>query len=318
MTQVEITTPAELGALAPEWTALWARCPSATPFQHPGWLLPWWETFGPGRLATIAIYNGNRLAGLAPLYRDPAGIIRFLGAGISDYLDVLLEPELAAAGAAAIYARLDGLPWIFDDVPAGSPLLACPPTGAAREVCAVCPVAELHGAFGAFLARLPRGLRNTLARSRRRLDARFESATPATAGEFLDALFRLHSTRWADRNSPGVLAGQQIRSFHCRAAPELLRRGLARLDGLRFGETLVAVLYGFACRNRISFYLNGFEPALRRFSPGILLLAQAIELAAQQGAMEIDFLRGNEPYKYSWGARDRLNYRLRSPYCCSN
>jgi CelD/BcsL family acetyltransferase involved in cellulose biosynthesis len=30
----------------------------------------------------------------------------------------------------------------------------------------------------------------------------------------------------------------------------------------------------------------------------------------QDGAMEFDFLRGNEGYKYRWGARDRSNTRL--------
>lgn len=29
-----------------------------------------------------------------------------------------------------------------------------------------------------------------------------------------------------------------------------------------------------------------------------------------EGAEELDFLRGREPYKYRWGAEDRATFRL--------
>ena len=41
-----ISTPEELERLREEWLALWRRSPSATPFQSPMWLLPWWRAFG--------------------------------------------------------------------------------------------------------------------------------------------------------------------------------------------------------------------------------------------------------------------------------
>jgi len=39
----EVTTSAEVEALAPAWDDLWRRAPGATPFQSPAWLLPWWR-----------------------------------------------------------------------------------------------------------------------------------------------------------------------------------------------------------------------------------------------------------------------------------
>ena len=41
-----ISTPEELERLREEWLALWRRSPTATPFQSPMWLLPWWRAFG--------------------------------------------------------------------------------------------------------------------------------------------------------------------------------------------------------------------------------------------------------------------------------
>ena len=54
-----------------------------------------------------------------------------------------------------------------------------------------------------------------------------------------------------------------------------------------------------------------FEPTLARLSLGTVLTARAIRHAIEaDGAAEFDFLRGNEPYKYKWGALDRYNRRV--------
>jgi CelD/BcsL family acetyltransferase involved in cellulose biosynthesis len=57
------------------------------------------------------------------------------------------------------------------------------------------------------------------------------------------------------------------------------------------------------------FYLSGFDPQWAAFSPGVLLIAHAIEEAIREGQQEFDFLRGNEPYKYLWGAQDSSTWQ---------
>ena len=76
---------AELAAIADDWQALWQRVPTATPFQSPAWLLPWWRSFHPGELAVVALWRGRRLVGLAPLYlerRKKGGRLLPLGIGV--------------------------------------------------------------------------------------------------------------------------------------------------------------------------------------------------------------------------------------------
>ncbi|MBX6322347.1 MAG: glycosyl transferase family 1, partial [Rhodospirillaceae bacterium] len=99
-----VTDAAALEALAPAWRDLWALCPEATAFQSPDWLVPWWRAFAPGTLATIAVWRGERLVGLAPFYGEPVpgGRLVPLGISLSDHLDVLLDPEHAEAAAVAI------------------------------------------------------------------------------------------------------------------------------------------------------------------------------------------------------------------------
>ncbi len=309
----EITEIRHLHALVPEWDRLWERLPACTPFQSPAWLLPWWRhVFAGGKLWALALRSNGRLAGLAPffIYGMRERTVAVLGAGISDYPDVLVEPESAAAVFEHLARRASE--WDvcnFQDLRPDSPMLA----GAAvsklesRAVnCSVCPVIPLHG-VAAEVA--PRGLR----RARRRLEkigARFEEAGADTVDEFMEALFRLHTARWQSRDEPGMLSEGQLREFHREAACALARRGMLRLYGLRAGGRLLAVLYGFAARGRFYAYLSGFDPAAEWFSPGGALLAMAIERSIAQGLGAFDLLRKRESYKYLWGAEEQANRRL--------
>ncbi len=53
------------------------------------------------------------------------------------------------------------------------------------------------------------------------------------------------------------------------------------------------------------------RPAAAARSPGTLALAAALESARDEGLSELDLLRGREPYKYRWGAEDRLHFARR-------
>ena len=78
---------------------------------------------------------------------------------------------------------------------------------------------------------------------------------------------------------------------------------------LRLSSRIVAVHFGFQWRGRHCYYIGGFDPDFASLSVGSVVLHHAIRSAADEGASEIDFLRGAESYKYRWGATDRPNYR---------
>jgi CelD/BcsL family acetyltransferase involved in cellulose biosynthesis len=52
------------------------------------------------------------------------------------------------------------------------------------------------------------------------------------------------------------------------------------------------------------------DPDARELSPGVLMVAKYVERAIESGKRRIDFLRGNESYKYEWGAIDEPIQRL--------
>jgi CelD/BcsL family acetyltransferase involved in cellulose biosynthesis len=110
--QVEEVTSAErLESLGPEWSDLWMRCPYATPFQSPEWLLAWWRHFGNTNLWTLSLRQERRLVGLAPLFlhrhqEHALCQLSLIGTGVTDYLDFLLEPEIALIGTEMILRHL--------------------------------------------------------------------------------------------------------------------------------------------------------------------------------------------------------------------
>jgi CelD/BcsL family acetyltransferase involved in cellulose biosynthesis len=316
-----IRDAAELEALAPRWWDLWRRCPAATPFQSPAWLLPWWRTFAPGDLVAMAVERGDALVGLAPFYREDGTEgcrLLPLGISVSDYHDVLLVPTAASAAWEVIVELARQEPgwelWEFEELMPGAAALGlpCPSHWQERiERQSACPT--LAFGSGDLATLLPKSKRRALNLARNRAARRgplaIVTADADSIGESVDQLLRLHSSRWESRGQTGVLETEPVRRFHHAAARALAQAGLLRFYTLAFDHKVVAAYYGFRHRERAFFYLSGFDPAFQFESPGVLLIAYGMEQALREGAREFHFLRGQEAYKYGWGALDRWNVR---------
>lgn len=315
-----------LAGLEEEWTALWERCPDLTPFQHPAWLLPWARHFGGDEFLTVTLRQNERLVGLAPFFivTDPGGWrdLLLLGTGNTDYLDMLVVPELGAVGveqmlgAALEAAECDRCE--LRQLRPDSPLLAAElPAGWGALIVddEPCPVLTLPATSAELETTIRRSHLARVRRDRRRLERQGVVAlAPAAAGDFEEvfaALVQLHQERWRGRGEPGVFGDPAALAFHREAAAALLRQGWLRLLVLRLDGKIIASHYTFQCRGRIYNYLGGYDEAYSHWSPGTLALAHGVEDAIREGARHFDFLRGREPYKYEWGARDIPTHRRR-------
>jgi CelD/BcsL family acetyltransferase involved in cellulose biosynthesis len=177
-----------------------------------------------------------------------------------------------------------------------------------------CPVLRLPSSIEELPKVVPPGQLRHLRAARRRIGRAgkcgIEVATRETLDEFLEALLQLHGRRWRESGELGVLADERVQAFHRLAGRALLERGVLRLYALRFEGRLIASLYVLGERDVIYCYLQGFDPAYAEFSPGMQILGAVVEDAVKQGKGSVNFLRGRESYKYKWGARDELTYRL--------
>src|ERR1051326_3682211 len=356
----EISAIDDLEALRFEWSCLWNRCPSATAFQSPEWLIPWWRHLGNGDLMVLALRQEGRLIGLAPFFIFISSLetggtrtLLFVGTGNSDYLDLLLDPDCGQGECLhAIFNHLSEQSdrWDLCDLhqlPPDSPLLTqirrAPPNVAQQvsgpadleigitaglETCATglrysrlklclhepCPSLTLPPTLKKLPDAIPgRQLEKSHYYGRKLAKlgpTRLEAANKDNFRECLDALLRLHRARWSAKGGAGLLTEAAIQHFHGEAAWALLDRGALRLFTLRLMDQIVGVLYGFVLRpRRACYYLSGFDPEFEKFSLGTLLIGHCIEEATREGAVGFDFLRGQEAYKYHWGAKDRPTYR---------
>ena len=321
----EIETLDELEALRPQWLELWRRSSDSTPFQSPAWIIPWWKHFGSLRLCALAVHDARRLVGLAPFFvvtTEGRRDLLLIGTGNTDYLDVLFDDEARQDAAALLSGYLceNRGSWDvcdFQNLRQESVLLNLRMCATAVDVVQqqdVCPRLPLTS-VEAFVNGLPPRLQKNIEHYQRRLrdfgTVTFEQADRDNFDELFAAFVELHELRWRMNQMSGVLCDQNVQSFNHEAAREFLSIGALRLYALRVGDRIIASLYAFHQAARTYYYLSGFDPAFRQYSPGTLLLSQAIKDAIIEGAKEFDFLRGREDYKYRWGATDEIVYRKR-------
>ncbi len=319
-----LRSPAEFHAISAEWKKLFLRCPDATPFQHPSWLLCWIAAFRPHDLIGIEVREGNRLIGLAPLLiypRNGERVLAFAAGGVSDYLNILAE----LGGESLVIDRvLDAAQTIPDwtvldltDLSGDSVLLrSLLGRGHAQkhDVCYVLPLPRTpEQLLESLTKRQWANLRNARSRTRREGEASIERASATDFPEFLDDLVRLHTIRWNELDQNGVLSDSRLLEFHRGLAPALLKDGLLRLYRLRLNGHTLAAIYSLFHRETVFCYLQGFDPPFSRLSPGTQLMFAVIEDAVRLGMRRFDFLRGEEGYKLHWRPEGEPTYRIELP-----
>jgi CelD/BcsL family acetyltransferase involved in cellulose biosynthesis len=179
----------------------------------------------------------------------------------------------------------------------------------------VCPVVTLPsgGSMDDFLATLGKKERHEIRRKVRRAAAigevRLDESPDPLAD--LDVFIEMHQRKWGAKGLfPPTRGGDQSRVFIRRLFELFGADGPMRLCFLSIGGRRIAAGVHFETSERIYYYNVGVEPDASQLSPGVLLVHASIARAIDRGIGQFDFLRGNEPYKYEWGAVDEPVQRL--------
>jgi CelD/BcsL family acetyltransferase involved in cellulose biosynthesis len=313
-----------LGAIVSDWESLIQAIPGITPFQFPVWQLTWWKHFGSGELCVFAFWNGRELAGLVPCFLHQWNArrqITLMGSGISDYLEPPIRQEVASEVCGILREHLqrseqwDICEW--QDLNADSFLQELGLGGslsvqADPDMC--CTRINIPDDFDTFWSRRPKDLRRNLRRYSERartLGVLEFKVTEAADCELFDALITLHAARWEERGELGMIAANSSATFLRHVAKEFATQGMLRFFTLRFKGKITAAIIAFPWRNKMFSYLSAFDPEHEHLGMGRTLLYEAIRHCARNEITDWDFLRGDEPYKFSWGAQSIPKLRLR-------
>jgi CelD/BcsL family acetyltransferase involved in cellulose biosynthesis len=329
-----IASTGDLAALADQWNALAAD----HPMRSWDWLATWWKHYGGGRSAAefrarrrlyvLAVFDGWRLAGVAPWYVDRSLLygrnLRWLGDGevCTDHSSLICRREDKYRVAAAVG---DALATEFNDwdrleltaVDADDEVVAALAAALQRGGCDVsrrtasaCWIIDLPSNWEDYLSVLSKSHRKQLRQIERRvLDADQAVWHPvATSEDFQTAwpiLVDLHQRRRHSLGQPGCFASRAFHDFHREAAERLLTRGQLRLSWLELGGRPAAAEYHLAGGQTIYAYQGGVDPNRLSAEAGRLSTIFCLRAAIASGHRLFDFLRGDEPYKAHWRATAR-------------
>jgi CelD/BcsL family acetyltransferase involved in cellulose biosynthesis len=319
-----VTDPDRFLALRAEWDALWARTATRRFTQSFDWCMAAWRTTGAprGRALRIVVMRQDGQAVLIwPMTVGRLGLWRLAGAlgpEASEYDPVLVQsgPEAGERLRTAWrfvrrHCRADivKIPFVrgetvlhrilgADGVRCDAKTLACPFV-----------VWEGTASWEDYWRSRGTELRRCVSRRRRRL-AKTGTVTcaviddPAALREVIDWTIAA-KIDWLDRKrqTNDFLPKPEFRDFlrAVAAAPPHSGRLVAfvlRLDG-RTIAAQIAAIDDF----RYEMFITVYDPAFAAYSPGQLLLADAMRWCQEQ-CLTYDFRIGAEAYKYAWANGD--------------
>lgn len=321
-----LTAHADLGddALQAAWATLLDDDPRATVFQTPRYLQAWQASLGSHEdVTTLALHDGDDLVGVvveAVAEVDGQRMARLAGGTeVTDYRGPVARPDadqaLATAWAERLAAsdvdRID-LSALPDDT--GWPerlavaLEAADATDITRERHDVAPVVDLSDGLEAWQAALDGKDRQELRRKGRKLarDLGPTEVVEAAADDLeaaLDRFFAMNDGATDDKAS--FFDRAEMRDWFRALGKEFHADGIFRLHELTVAGNPVAANVSLVWGDWWGLYNSAWNPRLSGFSPGNVLVAELVELAAGEGLATFDLLRGDEAYKYRFGAVDR-------------
>jgi CelD/BcsL family acetyltransferase involved in cellulose biosynthesis len=322
----QITNAEQLAAIRPEWNAI----AGDNPFLGWDWADTWWRHYESPtvRLLVLAVRDDTgQLVGLAPwciCHSVTRGrVLKFIGSNeiCGDRLTILATGEHRAAVLQRIaqalntelqhqwdLVELTGVELANADIAELATLAQHAGNRTHVRPDLNCWKIALPDSWETYLAGVSRSRRNRTRKFlKRTIEAGKAEHRVLAAEEDFEAFFRtlveLHQKRRISIGEPGCFASAAYYNFHHEFARRMFAQQKLRLVVLYMQGQPAAVEYGFLGDGTIYHYQCGFDPALADAHPGWISLASTLRWAIEAGYHTLDMLRGDEPYKASFGAQ---------------
>lgn len=269
----------------------------------------------------------NALVGALPLYQsspDKPGRWQLLGGtDESDYLDIIADPTQRTDVYTTLISALQPLDWQELHLPSlhhqsptlseFQPLALQQGWRVEQTQQTICPVVDLPDSWEQYLSQLESGFvsqlrKHTFAVGVDDLVSYRLLTQPAEVAEAIPSFIQLHKQSGTDKASFWTTAREH---FFVEMATELAKKGLVRLYFLDLTNDPAAAALIFDYQNQFLLYNSGFN-AYRygHLSVGTVLVAHTIQEAITLGRSHYDFMRGDESYKFQFGAVAQPLYDL--------
>lgn len=329
------TSLSEIAVLVSEWEEIVQRSDELDLFLSPSWMMLWYKTVMNAHSEPAVVWvkgPDGRLAGVLPLVRSrryfgpiPCTLYELAGEELvcGDHLGLVTSPTdfidvygmvrdwllaRAADGALVCLVALDAEGHFATSLQRDVEERA----KRWRQIMPdIAPRLSLPTSYEAYEKLLNPKRRRLIRANWRRLysehNATFHCNDEIVPLEsVLDEWFVLHDTLWASRGRHTSLKNNHLREFLRQFCREAARRGWLRLHQLRVNHRLIGGLIVFHWKNRAYFYQLGWTPDFASYGIGELIFTHSIHVAIEEGLSVVDFLRGQQPYKFWLRAQPHL------------
>jgi CelD/BcsL family acetyltransferase involved in cellulose biosynthesis len=319
-------------SLKQDWNELLAQSTPHVPFLRFEYLHAWWHHRGGGEwpqdaeLALIVGHEGGKVAGIAPcfsaMHQDRKCLLLLGSIEISDYLDVISKDEDRPRFIKGLIEFIRSCPGALGDVKALDfyNILEDSPTlpvfkaydGSSIEELQHSPYIKLPGDWESYICSIDKKQRHEIRRKMRRAA---EAEVPAelyftTEADMLEADMESFLSLMAQDEDKAKFLAPAMRE----QMKEIMRVAFAghvlQLVFLKIGGEFAAGYLNADYLNRIWVYNSGLDRRFMEYSPGWVLLGHMLQWANENKREELDFMRGDEDYKYKFGAVDRQIVRM--------
>lgn len=316
--------------LESEWNELLHRSYTDRIFSTWEWNSTWWSAYQPGQLWVLTCRDDDRLLGIAPWFIDETGTLRGIGCvDVTDYIDVIVDKdcvnEVLNCFASYLSQHRDAYESLgLCNIPADSPtyksfseILKRHEISTEWVQADVCPVIELPDDWKTYLDGLDKKQRHEIRRKLRRANGAGDAMDWYIVGPEHDLeqeyqqFLRLMAA--SDQEKAEFLENDKNVAFFDALVPLAHEKGWLQLNFIKVGDEPAAAYMNFDYNRHILIYNSGLErERFDHLSPGIVLLAHNIRWAIENHYEVLDFLRGDEHYKYRMGGKDTFVYTLQS------
>jgi CelD/BcsL family acetyltransferase involved in cellulose biosynthesis len=297
--------------LIPGWSRL-ALESGAMPTQDASWSIAAADSVDAGgALSIVVVGDFEQPRAVAPLVRRGSQL-ELLGA------EMLHEPtELLAEDDDALRELAKGIgslrtPVVLHRLPAASPSIR-----ALKQAFRPFGVVMARASYGHGVislsdewtepeGRLSKRRASDIRRARRRAEGegevKIELLDPAVdeVDGLLEEAFAIEARSWKGREGTALAVDGARGDFYRRYCSSAAERGELRIAFLGIGGRRVAMQVAVESRSRLWLLKIGHDEAVKRCSPGMLLLLEVVRAAAAEGLEAVQLLGGIEPWTSMW------------------
>jgi CelD/BcsL family acetyltransferase involved in cellulose biosynthesis len=278
------------------------------------WLRAWWETLGRGVPLLIAAERAGEVLALAPFYVDE-GMVFFLGAGESDYLDFIGDINAPGVLLAILETAREAAPgflgfqlhFVLEQSRTGARLQE-----AAAELGLECLQEEVWPAVELDLAGQRAAIQSAVNRSMLKREAFFRRGGPfevtllcdsLAIRPHLEAFYAHHVKRWQAKGITSQYVDPDQRAFLERFLEIAATTGWIRFLRIDWQGKPLAFEFAWYYHGRHMSAPWCFAIEEAKHSPGHVLLRQSLLAALAEGLHTYDLGRGDQQYKFRFPAR---------------